>query len=177
MESILVVEDDALLREELCVLLRQNGFETSAPNDFSEIPRIVEEKSPDLVLLDVQLGSVNGITLCARIRETSEVPVIFLTEKEQLCCQGVRLFVPEACLEYRGQRVDLTRNELKILYYLFRHPGEIVSRGDLTEYLWDQDVFIDDNALSVHMTRIRNKLSALGVDHMIKTKRGMGYQV
>ena len=174
------------------------------------------------MLLDVQLGSVNGITLCARIRETSEVPVIFLTgrssamdelecltrggddfiakpyqapvllahiravlrrskpkkqEKEQLCCQGVRLFVPEACLEYRGQRVDLTRNELKILYYLFRHPGEIVSRGDLTEYLWDQDVFIDDNALSVHMTRIRNKLSALGVDHMIKTKRGMGYQV
>ena len=71
--------------------------------------------------------------------------------------------------------MDLTRNELKILYYLFRHPGEIVSRGDLTEYLWDQDVFIDDNALSVHMTRIRNKLSALGVDHMIKTKRGMGY--
>ena len=61
MESILVVEDDALLREELCVLLRQNGFETSVPDDFSEIPRIVEEKSPDLVLLDVQLGSVMGL--------------------------------------------------------------------------------------------------------------------
>ena len=60
MESILVVEDDALLREELCVLLRQNGFETSVPDDFSEIPRIVEEKSPDLVLLDVKHYTPEG---------------------------------------------------------------------------------------------------------------------
>ncbi len=78
MESILVVEDDALLREELCVLLRQNGFETSAPDDFSEIPRIVEEESG---------SGASGCTawvgqwdyVVRQDPETSEVTVIFLT--------------------------------------------------------------------------------------------------
>ena len=66
---------------------------------------------------------------------------------------------------------------MKILYRLFRQPGEYVSRTDLIEYLWENKIFIDDNTLSVHMTRIREKLKAIGVHELIVTKRGLGYRI
>ena len=64
---------------------------------------------------------------------------------------------------------------MKILYYLFANKGKIISREELIDYLWDNDVFIDDNALSVNVTRIRNKLKELDEEKLIQTKRGMGY--
>lgn len=80
-------------------------------------------------------------------------------------------------IERDGKSQDLTKNEVKILYYLFQHRGEIVSREDLIEYLWDNKLFIDDNALSVNVTRIRNKLRSLGVDDFIITKHRQGYLI
>lgn len=70
---------------------------------------------------------------------------------------------------------ELTKNEVRILHYLFQHKGEIVPRDDLIDYLWDNKLFIDDNALSVNMTRIRNKLHQIGVDDFIVTKHRQGY--
>lgn len=63
------------------------------------------------------------------------------------------------------------------MYYLFQHTGKIIPRMELIEYLWDNQVFIDDNALSVNMTRIRGKLEQLGVHGLVETKRGMGYRL
>ncbi len=63
------------------------------------------------------------------------------------------------------------------MYYLFQHPGEIVPRLELVEYLWDQEIHIDDNTLSVNIMRIREKLEALGKSGLIQTKRGMGYKI
>ena len=63
------------------------------------------------------------------------------------------------------------------MYYLFQHPGEIVPRLELVEYLWDQEIHIDDNTLSVNIRRIREKLEALGKSGLIQTKRGMGYKI
>ena len=63
------------------------------------------------------------------------------------------------------------------MYYLFKHPREIVSRLDLVEYLWDSEIHIDDNLLSVNIMRIREKLRDLGIDNLIQTKRGMGYRI
>lgn len=75
-------------------------------------------------------------------------------------------------------QAELTKNELKILHCLLLHKGQIASRMDLIEYLWDQQVFLDDNALSVNMTRIRGKLKEIGLPQdYIKTKRGMGYYI
>ncbi|MNI99741.1 Response regulator protein GraR [compost metagenome] len=73
--------------------------------------------------------------------------------------------------------MDLTRNELKILHYLIANKGIIVSRSDIIEHLWDSELFVDDNTLSVNVTRLRSKLEGLGVNHFIQTKRGQGYQV
>ena len=76
-----------------------------------------------------------------------------------------------------GGTTELTRNELKILAHLMAHAGEIVSRADLIEALWDSQIYIDDNTLSVNVTRLRSKLQELGMPDIIKTRRGMGYQL
>ena len=97
------------------------------------------------------------------------------TEQEVLSCNGVVLHLESSTIEYAGRQTDLTKNELKILYYLFKHAGIICTRADLVEYLWDNQLYVDDNALSVNINRIRDKLSAIGVTDFIKTKRRQGY--
>ena len=98
-----------------------------------------------------------------------------VTEQEILSCNGVTLHLESSKIEYAGQQTDLTKNELKILYYLFKHAGTICARADIVEYLWDNRLYVDDNALSVNINRIRDKLSAIGVTDFIKTKHRQGY--
>ncbi len=89
--------------------------------------------------------------------------------------QGAVLHPESSTLEYQGRQADLTKNELKILVFLFRHAGKICSRGDLIDYLWDNQLYVDDNALSVNINRIREKLSAIGLNDFIKTRHRQGY--
>lgn len=89
----------------------------------------------------------------------------------------VELDIAKGILSFRDQAAELTKNELKIMHYLFRNKGNIVSRANLIEYLWDNQVFIDDNTLSVNMTRIRAKLEQAGIHDFIRTKRGLGYYI
>ena len=91
--------------------------------------------------------------------------------------KGVILNVVGGCIEHEGKKIDLTKNELKILHLLYQKKGEIVPRLDMIEYLWDNEVFIDDNTLSVNVTRLRGKLADIGVTDFIETKRGMGYRI
>ena len=85
------------------------------------------------------------------------------------------LHLESSMIEYKGQNAELTKNELKILYYLFRNAGKICSRNDIVDFLWDNQLYIDDNALSVNITRIRNKLDHIGLHDFIKTKHRQGY--
>lgn len=94
-----------------------------------------------------------------------------------LSCRGVVLDSSRCCLSVQEKSVELTKNEMKILQYLFTHAGVYVPRMDLIEYLWDNQMFIDDNTLSVHVARIREKLRGLGIADFIETKRGMGYRI
>lgn len=91
--------------------------------------------------------------------------------------KGVQLDTAKCCLFVQEQKAELTKNEMKILHRLYQNPGEFVSRMDLIEYLWENRVFIDDNTLSVHITKIREKLKSLGVQDFIETKRGIGYRI
>lgn len=91
--------------------------------------------------------------------------------------KGVEFDRARGCVAYQGRQADLSRNELKILSCLFQHKNQIVSRIELVEYLWDEQDFIDDNALSVNVTRLRSKLEDIGVHDFIQTKRGMGYRI
>ncbi len=98
-------------------------------------------------------------------------------ELDKLEYKGVALDIARGSIHCQGGQADLTKNEFKILYYLFQNTGRIVPRMELVEYLWDNQVFIDDNTLSVNMTRIRAKLEQLGVHGFVETKRGMGYRL
>ena len=89
--------------------------------------------------------------------------------------QGVSLSLETGTIEAEGKQTELTKNELKIMYYLFEHAGTICTRADLIEYLWDNQLYVDDNALSVNIGRIREKLSTIGVKDFIKTKHRQGF--
>ena len=76
-------------------------------------------------------------------------------------------------ISYNDKTIEITKNELKILSYLIKNKGKIVSRENLINYLWDCEMFIDDNTLSVNVTRIRKKLDEIGIKNVIETRREM----
>lgn len=80
-------------------------------------------------------------------------------------------------LSYKNVMQELTKNEIKILAYLLKHKGTIVSREILMERLWESEAFVDDNTLSVNIARLRKKIEELGSKQIIETRRGMGYIV
>ena len=90
---------------------------------------------------------------------------------------GLRLSLTKGVVSANGKTAELTRNELQILACLMARMGQIVSRADLIDALWDNQIYIDDNTLSVNMTRLRGKLAEIGLPDAIKTRRGMGYQL
>ncbi|MEJ8555243.1 response regulator transcription factor [Tepidibacter sp. Z1-5] len=95
--------------------------------------------------------------------------------KDVLVYKNIELNLSNACIIYKGKTEELTNNELKILSYLIKNKGSIVSREILMQYLWNSDVFVDDNTLSVNITRLRKKLEEIGVKDVIETRRGLGY--
>ena len=219
--KILIVEDEPLIRNELTILLQSNGYETAAPDEFSDVTGQIKAEQPHLILLDIKLPGNSGFYLCTQIRTFSEVPIIFVTscntdmdelnsimlggdafitkpyntaillakiasllrraypvqQSEQMACGGAVLRLESSSLDYNGQSVELTKNELKILYYLFKNAGKICARGDLVEFLWDNQLYVDDNALSVNINRIREKLAGIGLTDFIKTKHRQGYTI
>lgn len=90
---------------------------------------------------------------------------------------GIMLNLGDATVLYQNQKVELTKNEFRILQILFERAGKIVSRDEIIERLWDSDEFIDDNTLTVNVARLRKKLESVGRKDMIRTKKGIGYMV
>lgn len=96
-------------------------------------------------------------------------------ETDSLSYQGAILKLSSSKIEFNDNCIDLTKNEFKILYYLFKNAGNICSKADIIEFLWDNKLYIDDNTLSVNINRIREKLSTIGLNNFIKTKYKQGY--
>ncbi|MGE7766614.1 response regulator transcription factor [Peribacillus sp. NPDC096540] len=90
---------------------------------------------------------------------------------------GLTLYTEKAMIEYQQNQATLTQNEFRLLNCLLRQYDTIVSREDLLEALWNEDSFVDDNTLTVNVTRVRRKLEDIGVNHAITTSRGKGYRL
>lgn len=78
-------------------------------------------------------------------------------------------------VEYNDKKIELSKNESKILYVLIKNKEKIVSRNEIIEALWQSDEFVDDNTLTVNINRLRKKLEEIGAIDYLKTKRGQGY--
>lgn len=98
-------------------------------------------------------------------------------ENEQLEYKGLTLYVGKNIVVHEENEIELTKNEFKILWFLIKGKGKILSRTEIIEYLWDNEMFVDDNTLSVNIRRIRAKLEKIGVSNFIHTKHGQGYAV
>ena len=92
-----------------------------------------------------------------------------------LSIHDIALDVSKSTLTYQGKTIDLTKNEQRIMHCLFQNKNKIVSRNELMQHMWDCDLFVDDNTLTVNINRLRKKLEYLRLDDLIQTKRGMGY--
>ena len=220
MFTIMVIDDNEQLKNEIGNLLIINGYSVLKPKSFAKIPEIVKEENPELILLDINLPGDDGFKICTEIRSFSKVPIIFITSRntniDELMAitlggddfitkpyntqillarinsiikrvypnnsnldlveyNGLKLNILTSAIEYKGNIEELTKNELKILYYLLINKEKIVSRAEIMEYLWDSSMFVNDNTLTVNITRIRNKMKEIGLEDFIKTKRGQGY--
>ena len=89
--------------------------------------------------------------------------------------KGAILNLNDTTLTYQGQRLDLTRNDFRILQTLMEQKGKVVSIDTLMMKLWEIDSYVEENTLTVNITRLRKKLSSIGLDHFIRTKIGTGY--
>ena len=220
MFTIMIVDDNEQLQNEIGNLLIANRYSILKPTDFNKISQTVKDSSPDLILLDINLPNNDGFKICTEIRSFSNIPIIFITSRntnidelmsitlggddfitkpyntqillarinallkraypknsnmDVIEYNGLTLNILSSTIEYNQKNIELTKNELKILYYLLINKGKIVSRVDIMEYLWDSSMFVNDNTLTVNITRIRNKIEEIGLKDFIKTKRGQGY--
>ena len=89
--------------------------------------------------------------------------------------RGAVLDTGNNTLSYEGRKLELTRNEYRLLQVLLEHKGKTVSRDTLMQKLWETDSFVDENTLTVNMTRLRRKLEGLGLENFIHTKKGLEY--
>lgn len=94
---------------------------------------------------------------------------------EKIDVKDFILNTSKSTIEKDGKVIELTKNEYKILKYLVQNRETIVSREDIMECLWESESFIDDNTLTVNITRLRNKLEELNLKELLQTKRGQGY--
>ena len=91
--------------------------------------------------------------------------------------KGVMLNLTEATLTYQEEKIELTKNDLKIMQVLMENKDKVVSRDTLMTKLWESDSYVDENTLSVNMNRLRKKLEAIGLNDFIITKKGIGYRI
>ena len=91
--------------------------------------------------------------------------------------RGLRLKMDDQTAVYEEKVVELTRNEFKILSILMSRPGRIISRDDMMQKLWQTNEFVDDNTLTVNVTRLRRKLEQIGLSDFIITRKGVGYMI
>ncbi|WP_297688158.1 response regulator transcription factor [uncultured Anaerococcus sp.] len=222
MFKILIVDDSQIIASSLKKDFEKWGYEVILVEDFERVFDLFKQENPSLVVMDIGLPYFDGYHWTRKIRDISNVPIIFLSSKEdtmnkimamemgaddfvskpfepelltakvkallrrtydykqgsdKLEKDGLILDLKSMQAGFAGKSIDLSKNEFKILETLMVNAGKVISRDKLMTALWSTDIFIDDNTLTVNISRLRKSLEGLGVKDFIKTKVGKGYYV
>jgi two-component system phosphate regulon response regulator PhoB len=220
--TILVVEDEDALATLLQYNLEKEGYEIRVASDGEEALVSVDEKLPDLIVLDWMLPKVSGIEVCRRLRqkpETRNVPIIMMTARgeESDRIRGLdtgaddyvvkpvsmselaarvravlrrlrpglaedEVKIGDIIIDRVGHRVKraglevhLGPTEFRLLDYLMRHPGRVLSREQLLDAVWGSDVYVEARTVDVHIGRLRKALNLPQTEDPIRTVRAAGY--
>jgi two-component system response regulator PhoP len=217
---ILLVEDEAPLRETLAARLKREGYAVDTASDGEEAMFLGKEVPFDVAIIDLGLPKMSGLELIQKLRGLGQkYPILILTarsswqdkveglktgaddylvkpfhveellarinalmrratgwSKPQLECGPVVLDTTAQTVAVAGTGVELTTYEYKVLEYLMLHAGELVSKADLTEHIYQQDFDRDSNVLEVFIGRLRRKLDPENSLKPIETVRGRGYR-
>lgn len=141
-------------------------------NDNMNLVMAINMGGDDFITKPFDLN-VLTVKIQAMLRRTYE----FAGESHMLEHQGMWLNLSDGTLTYEEQILELSKNERKILQTLLENPGAIVTRENLMMALWESDVYVDENTLSVNVNRLRRKLETIGLTDFILTRKGIGYQI
>ena len=164
-----------------------NGYHWCAEiRKLSSVPILFLSSAADNmnIVMAMNLGAddfiakpFDGNVLIAKIQAMLRRSYDFAPSSPLLEHRGAMLDTGEGALYCGGEKIELTRNEYRILLTLMQNKGRVVSRETLMEKLWESDSFVDDNTLTVNIGRLRRKLDAAGLDGFIATRFGVGYIV
>ena len=152
----------------------------------SDVPIIVISSAGDdmNLVMAINMGADDFLAkpfgmevVVAKIQAVLRRSYAFVSEKALCCVGNVTLDLTEAVLHYKDKELKLSGNEFGILKILMKNPKRPVSREELMRSLWESEHFIDDNTLTVNVTRLRKKLEEIGLCEFIKTRKGIGYQI
>ena len=184
-EQVLRVEPHLVLLD--IALPFHNGFHWCGEiRKFSKVPIMFISSASDNmnIVLAMNMGGDDFIAkpfdlhvLTAKVGALLRRTYSFQGQVHVLEHNGVVLNLSDATLTYRGRKIELTKNEFRILQLLMENAGRIVPRDEIMQRLWESDQFVDDNTLTVNITRLRRKLADIGLPNWIVTKKGLGYLV
>ena len=153
---------------------------------ISKVPIIFISSAADNmnVVMAISMGGDDFIAkpfdlnvLTAKVQAMLRRTYDFSGETHLIEHQGAILNLNDATLNFNGNKVELTKNDYKMLRILMESKGKTVTREQLMEGLWETDSFVDENTLTVNMARLRKKLEAAGLSDFIQTKKGVGYLI
>ena len=154
--------------------------------NFMKVPIIfISSRDNDMdIIMSINMGGDDYITkpfspqvLVAKIQAILRRTYSYNNDlkSDVIKFKDITLNIVEGKLYFKGENVDLTKNELKIINMLMSNQEKIVSREEIIEELWDTDEFISGNTLTVNVNRLRKKLKSIGLEDVIETKKGQGY--
>ena len=193
MYRILIVEDDESIARSVKTHLESWNYEVCCAEDFSNVIRkvskvpviFVSSASDNMnIVMAVSMGGDDFIAkpfdlgvLTAKVQAMLRRTYDFTGQSAVLEHKGAMLNLTEAALFYEQEKIELTKNEFKILQVLMENKQKVVSRDTLMVKLWESDSFVDENTLSVNVNRLRKKLESVGLCDFIVTRKGIGYQI
>ena len=142
----------------------------SAASDNMNIVMAISMGGDDFIAKPFDLTVVT-----AKIQAWMRRTYTFQNQIHVLERQGVVLNIGSAELSYQNKKIELTKNDFKIMQILMEYAPNVVPREEIMKRLWESDEFIDDNTLTVNITRLRKKLEENGIDDFIRTRKGIGY--